>query len=163
TWIQDLTGMVQDALVFAAVYVVFIFPDVTVDGVVPLFFLGLGFIILSIPMLFAQTLAGWVYDKRLRVWGVKSIVDVERTPYTYVAFPRQYLMDFPFYYTFLETLRQIYIAMNMNPSKIDELLEYIDTYGKFRASREGDFAEAQKLRKELGELFRPLQGMEDMR
>ena len=163
SWIQDLTGMLQDALVFAAVYVVFIFPDVAVNGIVPLFYLGLGFILLSLPMLFAQTSIGWVYDKKFRVWSVMNVVNVERSPYTYVAFPRQYQMDFPFYYAFLESLRGIYIALNMDSTKIDLIMDYIGKYGTFRASHESDFAEAQKLRRELGKLFTPIHKMEDSR
>jgi hypothetical protein len=161
TWIQELTGMIQDALVFAAVYVIFIFPDVAEGGVVPLFYLGLGFIILSVPLLFLQTSAGWVYDKKLRVWSVRNVVNVERNPYTYVAFPRQYLMDFPFYFAFLETLRDIYVAMEMDTSKIDKMLDYIRKFGSFRVSREEDFAASQKLRRELGEIFTPKQQVED--
>lgn len=153
TWIQELTGMLQDALVFAAVYVVFIFPGVAVDGTVPLFFLGLGFIILSIPLLLLQTSLGWFYDKRLRVWSVRNVVEVERNPYTYVAFPRQYTMELPFYYAFLEIMKGIFVKLGIDTGKIDAIIEYIDEYGTFRPSREGDFAKSQQLRREFGVLF----------
>ena len=65
TWVQELTGMIQDALVFAAVYVLFIFPDAAVGETVPLFYLGLGFILLSVPLLFVQAGIGGYYDKKL--------------------------------------------------------------------------------------------------
>ncbi|TFG34230.1 hypothetical protein EU527_04215 [Candidatus Thorarchaeota archaeon] len=152
-WVQDLTGLIQDSLVFAGVYIVFIFPDVSIDGKVPLFFLGIGFIIFSVPLLFAQTSLGWYYDKKLRVWSASNIVSVERSPYTYVAFPRQYSMDFPFFLVFLETLRVIYTKIGMDTAKIDWFLEYIGKYGDFRASKESDFLEAQKMRREFGTLF----------
>ncbi|MHA2024032.1 MAG: hypothetical protein ACTSWQ_10260 [Candidatus Thorarchaeota archaeon] len=161
TWIQELTGMLQDSLIFAAVYVIFIFPNVAVDNTVPLFYLGLGFIILSIPLLFFQTAIGWIYDKKLKVWSVRNIVTVERNPYTYVAFPRQYAMDFPFYYALLKTLREVFVVMEMDTIKIDSMLEYIGKFGCFKASRETDFVESQKLRREFGELFNFTQEMED--
>jgi len=153
TWIQELTGLVQDALVFAAVYVIIIFPDAAVDGAVPLFYLGLGLIFLSVPLLFVQTALGWFYDRKMRVWSARSIVNVERNPYTYVAFPRQYLMEFPFYYSLLETLRATYVALDLDTSKIDSMIEYLDRFGSLRVSDADDFKEAMALRHEFGGLF----------
>ncbi len=48
SWIQQLTGMMQEALVFGAIYVVFLFPDAAVGNIVPINYLFLGLILLSV-------------------------------------------------------------------------------------------------------------------
>ncbi len=152
-WIQQLTGMLQDALIFAAVYVVWIFPDVMVDNVVPISYLILGFFLLSIPMLFFVTLAGWYYDKKLRIWSPDMIVKVERTPYTYVPYPRTVAMDIPAYYTILEIMKMIMEKLEIDTIEVENILAYMDTYFDLKASRDNDMEKARMLRKEFGEVF----------
>jgi hypothetical protein len=152
-WIQQLTGMLQDSLIFAAVYVVLIFPGVAVDNVVPIPFLILGFLLLSIPMLFIITLSGWYYDKKLRIWSPDMIVKVERTPYTYVAYPRLYVMDLPAYYALLDTMKMIMEKQGIEPFEIERIIEYMNTYCDFKSSREQDMEKARALRREYGEVF----------
>jgi len=152
-WIQQLTGLLQDALVFAAVYVIWIFPGVAVDGIVPVGYLILGFFILSIPMLFIVTLVGWYYDKKLRVWSPDMIVKVERTPYTYVPYPRDYAMDLPAQYAILETMKEVFQALNIDTTEVDAILNYMDGFYDFKASREKDMEKARSLRREYGQVF----------
>lgn len=154
-WIQDLTGLLQDALVFAAVYVVWIFPSVSVNGVVPVGYLILGFILLSIPMLFLITSVGWFYDKKLRVWSPDMIVKVERTPYTYVPYPRDYAMDFPAHFTILETMKALFEALNIDAEEIERILAYMNEYCDFKASRDEDMQKARDLRRQYGPVFEP--------
>ena len=148
-----MTGLLQDALIFAAVYVVWIFPGVATNGVVPISYLILGFFLLSIPMLFIVTLVGWTYDKKLRIWSPDMIVKVERTPYTYVPYPRDYAMDLPAQYTLLETMRDLFQKLNIDTTEIASILNYIDVYFDFKASREKDMQKSREHRKEFGQVF----------
>lgn len=153
SWIQDLTGLFQDALVFAAVYVVWIFPGVATNGVVPIGFLIIGFFLLSIPMLFVVTSIGWYYDKKLRVWSPDMIVKVERTPYTFVAYPRDYAIDLPAQYAILEVLREVLLKLKIDASELDSILSYLFDYFDLKASREKDMQKARIMRREYGQVF----------
>ena len=152
-WIKQLTGMFQDSLVFAAVYVVWIFPDVTSNGIVPISYLILGIFVLSIPMLFIVTLVGWYYDKKLRVWSPDMIVKVERTPYTYVPFPRDYVMDAPAQYLLLETMRDVFQALNIDATEINTILNYMNVFFDFKAAREKDMQKSRDHRRDYGKVF----------
>ncbi len=89
-WIQSLTVLFQDVLVFCALYVTLLFPDQVVDGLVPLNYLMLGILFLSLPLYLFLIAAGWYYDKKLRVWsadivketGVKFCVDIGHAIYS---------------------------------------------------------------------------------
>ena len=159
SWIQQLTGMAQDALVFGAIYIVFLFPDVTTGNVVPLDYLFLGLILISLPLFTLIALVGWLYDKKLRIWSVDTAVKVERNPFSYVAEPRLYGLTMPVYYTLFETLREVFVTTGVETTEVQRILDFMDDYGCFKVSRESDMRRAIDLRKSFGETFQQSQGV----
>jgi hypothetical protein len=148
TWIQQLTGLLQDVLVFGAFYVLVIFPDVTPEF--ELFFAVVG---LSLPLLIFLTICGWYYDKRLRVWSPDMIVKVDRNPFSYVAEPRIYAMVFPFFYTVFKTLREAFQKLELDTLELDTIIKFLDDYSRLSSSRDQDMGEAQELRRIYGSVF----------
>jgi len=148
-WIQALTGLVQDVLVFGALYVTILFPDVTSDGLVPLSYLIVGILFLSLPLYLVLTAAGWYYDKKLRIWSVDFAVKIERNPYSYVPNPRDGIIEIPFFLALFKPLNIIFQKMNLDNSELEKIIEYLETYREFSAAEDQDMADARALRKNL--------------
>jgi len=148
-WIQALTGLFQDVLVFGALYVTIIFPTVVVDGLVPLPYLMVGILFLSMPLYLGLTAAGWYYDKKLRVWSVDYAVKVERNPFSYVPDPRNGIIEIPFFIALFKPLNTLFKKMNLDNSELEKIIEYLETYREFSAADDKDMAEARALRKNL--------------
>ncbi|MFW9767184.1 MAG: hypothetical protein ACFFF9_13665 [Candidatus Thorarchaeota archaeon] len=148
TWIQNLTGLVQDVLVFGALYVVILFPAASLEY--QLFFAIFG---ISLPMLIVLTILGWYYDKRLKIWSVDEAVKIERYPYSYVAEPYLYSRIYPFLFVFFKTMRDILKTKSKSLEEIDEALIYLGRFWNLDVSRTQDLTEAQQLRKAYGVLF----------
>lgn len=150
SWIQSLTGMLQDALVFGILYVVILVPGLD-DPILQILF---GTFLISVPVYILLTLLGWYYDKRLKVWSSDAIVRIERNPYTYVPAPRELLLDVPFFYSFFTTMRGIFLKSEIEVEQIDRFMEYMSHYSGLTASRDQDMDEARKLRITFGPVFR---------
>jgi hypothetical protein len=152
-WVQELTGMAQDALVIAGVYVVFLFPDVVSDGLVPVGYLVLGIFIVTIPILFMITTVGWFYDRKLLIWSVDTAVKIERNPYSYLAEPSLYALFMPYYHILFKTLRELSIEKGLDTNKIDTMMGFLHEYFSLDVSRDGDMERARDLRREFGQIF----------
>lgn len=148
-WIQALTGLFQDVLVFGALYVTIIFPTVVVDGFVPLPYLMVGILFLSMPLYLCLTAAGWYYDKKLRVWSVDYAVKVERNPFSYVPDPRNGIIEIPFFLALFKPLNTLFKKMELDNSELEKIIEYLETYREFSAADDQDMAIARTLRKNL--------------
>ena len=148
-WIQSLTGILQDVIIFGALYVLILYPGVPFEF--ELFFAIVG---ISLPLLFVLLVAGWYYDKKLQLWSPDMTVKVERNPYSYVAEPYLFSMVLPFFYTYLLTLRSVLAKKGSNTTDIDEFLKYLSEYCNLRVSKDEDFKGAYEIRKSLGTLFK---------
>ncbi len=155
TWIQSLTGLIQDVLVFGALYVtLFYFEGAEVVGrIVPLDYLVLGILVISLPLFIVLAALGWVYDKRLRIWSPDLEVKVERDPFTYIAEPRIHVMVMPLLCSVLNALKRVMRAAEIDDTEISRTLQYFREYSKLSVSRDEDMEEARKLRAAFGELF----------
>ena len=155
TWIQSLTGLVQDVLVFGALYVTLFYFEGSevVGGIVPLNYLVLGILLISLPLFIVLATLGWVYDKRLRIWSPDLEVKVERDPFTYVAEPRIHVMVMPLLCSVLGTLKRVMTEAEIDDAEINKILQYFSEYSKLSVSRDEDMEEARKLRAAYGELF----------
>ena len=152
SWIQSLTGLLQDVLIFGALYVLIIFPWAPAGY--ELFFATFG---ISLPLLLILTIAGWYYDKKLRVWSADTTVKIERNPYSYVAEPYIFSRFLPFFFTYLKTLQKILVKKGNGSPEIIEALEYFDKYSQLVVSRNEDLWSALKIRKSLGNLFEEIE------
>ncbi len=153
-WIQALTGLLQDVLVFGALYVTVLFPDqVTSEGLVPIDYLFLGILFLSLPLFLGLLAAGWYYDKKLRVWSADAVVKFERNPYMYVPDPRNGVMEIPFFLVLLRTLNGLFEARNLEGSELQNMIQYLETYQQFDASVDQNMEDARALRRELDVKF----------
>ncbi len=148
TWIQSLTGLLQDTLVFGVLYVFIIFPDATADNA-----LFLGVFGISIPLLFILIFLGWVYDRKLTVWSADVAVQVERNPYSYVAEPSIFAFTIPFYYALFKVLYQIMVKKGLETKEVERMLDYLDEYSRLISSRSQDLTKAVQIRRSLGSLF----------
>ncbi|MBS3795922.1 MAG: hypothetical protein KGY80_13545 [Candidatus Thorarchaeota archaeon] len=148
-WIQSLTGLLQDVLIFGVLYVQVIFPWVSEEQTLVV---GVG--VISLPFLVILLLLGWVYDRRLKVWAADREVKIDRNPYSYVLQPSERSFNAPFMYAFLDFLTQVSDNLGINKDKIRVIAEYFEKYLSLRASNNEDLAEARKLRQEYGSLFR---------
>ena len=144
-----MTGLLQDVLVFGALYVTIIFPDVVVDGFVPINYLMIGILFLSMPLYLFLTAAGWYYDKKLQIWSVDYAVKFERNPYQFVPYPREGIVEIPFYLAMFRLLNEVFEKMNLDNSELERMIEYLETYKKLNVSRDEDMTEARALRKNL--------------
>ncbi len=149
-WIQSLTGLVQDTLIFGALYSVLIFEGFVTDSMTILF---LGIVFMSLPLLIVLTTIGWFYDKKLKVWSVDAAVKVERNPYSYVAEPKLHGMTLPFVHAFVKTLRDVFIEAEVPTKDLDNLIEFLDIYQNLDVSDEKDMKRARDLRQSIGALF----------
>jgi hypothetical protein len=152
-WVQQLTGMATDALVFGALFVTLLFPDQVVNDIVPLNYLILGLFVLALPLFFGVTAIGWIYDKKLRIWSPDAAVRAERSPYQYVAPPRAYGIELPIYFTLFETLVEVFKKLDIEPSELERVLKYLTDYASLDVRNDADIAAARELRKSYGKLF----------
>jgi len=156
TWVQSLTGLLQDALIFGAMYVtLFYFEGVdVVGGVVPIEYLAQGILFISLPLFILLAALGWVYDKKLQVWSPDLMVKIERDPFTYIAEPRLHNMVLPLFNAILGTLRDILTAAGIEDDGINRILRYVGDYSNLDVSRDEDMGKARNLRASFGEVFR---------
>lgn len=152
-WIQSLTAMVMDALVFGALFVTLAFPDEAIGNVVPLNYLILGLLFLSLPLFLLVAVLGWYYDKKLKVWSADSIVKVERNPYNYIPLPKMHIYVMPIFYTLFLSLKDIFENQELDSTKLGEIINYIEQFNQLSVKRDKDMANARKLRSSLGDLF----------
>lgn len=153
-YIQSLTGLGQDVLVFAAFYVAIIFPVVSEGELVPIEYLLQGIIFMALPIFLVMVLAGWVYDMRLKLWSPEVAVNIERNPYSYVADPRMYALTFPMFFTLISITRKILDQEGLPTGELDKIIAYQNEFLKLLVSRDKDLILAQKMRTDLGDLFR---------
>lgn len=148
TWIQSLTGLVQDTLVFGALYVFVIFPDAASENAI-----FLAFFAISLPLLIFLVFVGWVYDKKLRIWSADLAVRVERNPYTYILQPALVAFTIPFFYTLLRVFHETLIKLGLDTEELEKIILYFDEYTKIRTTTSKDLDSAVKMRAKLGSLF----------
>ena len=152
-YIQSLTGLGQDVLVFAAFYVAILFPSVAEGDVVPIEYLLQGILFMSIPIFLVMVAAGWFYDRRLKLWSPQMAVDVERTPYSYVPDPRTRALVFPMFFTLISTTREILHQEGRRTEDLDRIIAYQDQFYGLHVSRNEDMETARRIRAELGGIF----------
>jgi hypothetical protein len=148
-WIQSLTGLFQDVLVFGALYVTILFPSQVTNGLVPLDYLILGILFLSLPLFFILTLAGWYYDKKLRVWSADYVVKFERNPYMFVPDPRNGVMEIPFYTTLFRSFLELFRKLGLEESGLESMLDFLNRYMILDVSDDNNMKKAKSLRREL--------------
>jgi hypothetical protein len=148
TWIQSLTGLVQDTLVFGVLYVFIIYPGATADNA-----LYFGIVGISLPLLLILIAFGWIYDRKLKVWAADLAVQVERNPYSYVADPSIFAFTMPFYYAFFNVLYEFLRKNSLETKQIERMLEYLNEYSTLTSSRSQDLNKAVEESKSLGPLF----------
>ena len=155
TWIQSLTGLFQDVLVFGTFLIMLIYFEGSevVGSIVPLDIIVLGFFIISIPLFILLLTLGWLYDRKLRIWSPDLIVKVERDPFTFLAEPRIHIMVLPFFVSVLGTIKKIMCAVGADYREIDRILQYLADYSNLDVSRDEDMAKARNLRESFGVLF----------
>ncbi|MFX1485432.1 MAG: hypothetical protein ACFFCP_19840, partial [Promethearchaeota archaeon] len=149
SWIQSLTGMFQDALVFGILYVVILLPLLK-DPIAQLL---IGLFLISLPLYIVLVALGWYYDRRLQIWSPDMVVKVERTPYTFVPSPRDLLIDYPFYYAFYTVMREVFLKRGLDATSIERIMVYLQTYMNLTAEDEKDMDTARKLRAAFGPVF----------
>lgn len=152
-WIQSLTGLLQDVLVFGALYVTILFPAQVTDGLVPINYLILGILFLSLPLFLGLIAAGWYYDKKLRVWSADFVVKFERNPYMYVPDPRNGVMEIPFFLILLKTLSSLLEKRNIDRTELQNMIQYLETYQHFDVSIDQNMEDARALRRKLDVKF----------
>lgn len=149
-WVQALTGMAQDALIVGAFYITVFIPATKTDDVMRVLY---GFVLISIPLYLVLAIAGWIYDKRLKVWTADMTVKIERTPFSYVPEPRFHAMVYPFLFPVIFTLENILEAKGISNPKIEREIEYLREYANLSVTRNEDMERARRLRRELGAIF----------
>jgi len=152
-WIQSLTGLFQDVLVFGALYVTILFPDQVVNGLVPIDYLMLGILFLSLPLFLFLTAAGWYYDKKLRVWSADFIVKFERNPYMYVPDPRNGVMEIPFFLVLFKTLNALFEKRNLDSTELKTMIQYLEKYKHLDVSVDQNMENARELRRDFDVKF----------
>jgi hypothetical protein len=140
-WIQSLTGLVQDVLIFAVFYAVIIFPSFGDGGTMPLHYLLLAILIISFPIFSVLMMLGWYYDRKLRVWAADVAVNTERNPYSYVPAPTVNIMHMPMYYTLLFFFWNNAELLGLDRTAIENTLSYLEKYRILSPSRDEDIKE----------------------
>ncbi len=125
-----------------------LFPAQVTDGLVPINYLILGILFLSVPLFFILTSLGWYYDKKLRVWSADYIVRFERNPYMYVPDTRNGVLDILFFLVLLKTLNDLFEKQNLDNSELQNMIQYLETYKQFDASVNQNMEDARALRRE---------------
>jgi hypothetical protein len=150
-WIQALTGIFQDVLVFSAFYVALLYVNILVpgadpDALVPLEVFVPGIILISLPIILGIAGIGWYYDRKLMVWSADIPVKIERNPYTYVPEPRLYSIMYPIFHTHLLVLEEVMISRGIDETEIQDLREYLHSYYELDVANEEDMGKAKALR-----------------
>ncbi|MFW9831936.1 MAG: hypothetical protein ACFFD8_09175 [Candidatus Thorarchaeota archaeon] len=154
TWVQSFTGLAQDVLVFAALYIGILFPDaVTPTGGVTIDYLFLGIFCISLPLYFGLVIAGFFYDKKLRMWSPDTVVKVERTPFSYVPSPRIKTFALPFFHVMLSFYYELFNEIGIETIELERLIMYLENYSHLRPDRTSDIDLAKKMRSEYGAIF----------
>lgn len=148
TWIQSLTGLVQDVLVLGVLYVFLLYPGATEESALFLATFGV-----SLPLLFVMLLLGWIYDMKLKVWSADLEVKIERNPYSYVLEPSLLAFAIPFYYTALKILYESLEKLELDTQGVEKIIQYMNEYTMLQSSRSEDLVTAVKLRSSLGTIF----------
>lgn len=148
TWIQSLTGLFQDVLIFGILYVFIIFPFASDDNAALFAIVGI-----SMPLLVVLVALGWIYDKKLRVWSADSAVKIERNPYSYVLEPAQLSFSIPFFYSLLDTLFKTLRSQGLDTSGVERIIRFLNQYVTLESSRDEDLIAARNLRSSVGSLF----------
>jgi hypothetical protein len=152
-WIQSLTGLAQDVLVFGALYVTLLFPDEASQGLVPVNYLLLGILFLSMPLFFILTAAGWYYDKKLRIWSADYVVNFERDPFQYVPDPRNGIIEIPYFLILFKTLNEIFGRLELDQSQLTDMIQFLEKYITLTSSIDQNMSDARALRKEIDVTF----------
>jgi hypothetical protein len=153
TWIQTLTGLLQDTLVFGAFYVTVLFPAVATGTVVPLGYLIFGIVFISFPMLSVLLILGWYYDRRLMLWTPDLTVQVERNIFTYVPTPSILTCTIPFAYCLLSVFSEVFDKIGADKASIIRLAKFLEEYRQLDSSRDEDMIAARGLSSSFGPVF----------
>jgi hypothetical protein len=155
TWIQSLTGLLQEVLIVGAIYAIVFYYEGTdvIGGIVPIEYLVQGILFISLPLFVLLASLGWIYDKKLRIWSPDIMVKVERNPFMYVAEPKMHIMVLPLFIAILGTLGEVLVAAGIEDNEINRILHYISDYSNLDVSRDGDMEKVRSLRSSYGELF----------
>lgn len=152
-WIQGITGLAQDALVFGTFYITLLVPVASVGDTIPLDYLILGVVFISIPILIILAVIGWFYDKKLQAWSPERVVLMERNPYSYVPQPRFHTYDLPFLYTSLALIKQFIQKEDVEIAEMNNLTSYLAKYSSFSSRKETDMEASRLQRNRYGQLF----------
>ncbi len=148
TWIQSLTGLVQDVLVFGALYTAILLPTDTALDLLLIVSLLMAFVIFLILIA-----AGWYYDKRLKLWSPDMEVKIERNPYSYIISPRLHTVFVPFFNGLIKFVHEIFEKLEEDTTELDRLSEYMNQLVALEASRDEDMIYARDLREAFPEVF----------
>ncbi len=154
-WIQSLTGLVQEVLVFGTFFIALIYLQgkEVVDEILPFDILVIGFFLVSIPLFAVLVSLGWLYDRKFKIWAPDFVVRIERNPYTYLAEPKLHVMYFPFYFALLQTMKKIFISHQMDVTELDRIQQFLGSYQNLDVAKDEHMIIAKELRKTYGELF----------
>jgi len=154
TWVQSFTGLAQDVLVFASLYIVVLFPDeVTSTGGVSLELLFLGILFISLPLYVGLIISGYYYDKKLRIWSPDNVVKIERNPFSYVPTPRIISFTLPIINFLLTFYYDMFIKLGLDTAELERLIEYLEKYMNLTPGKLSDYDFAKKMRSDFGPLF----------
>ena len=152
-WVQNFTGLPQDVMVLTALLGGVVFAQYLVDGALPQEYISFSITYFAFPLFLLLLVAGWYYDKILKLWSPTQIVNVERNPYSYVPDPKLIAYSIPFFNYLLNFYMQLFSRNNLDKSELVKLARYFDTYSDLSAARDADMEDARKLRRDFGPVF----------
>ncbi len=152
-WIQSITGIFQEILIFGALFSLVIFSDVAVNSSLPTDYLLIGLLFTAPPLTLVIIALGWFYDKKLKIWSVDAAVKVERNPYSYVLEPRLIAFFLPVFRAYLEVIMRIREKLDTGVEDIERFFEYLSAYSKLSPARRDDLKHAKQLRASLEWVF----------
>ena len=88
----------------------------------------LGAILLAGILLLVFLTVGFFYDAKLQLWNEAHRVSVDRNPFTYVPYYRFKMMEYPFFFSLVTTLRNIALKVGASTQNLDDLSEYLEFY-----------------------------------
>ena len=107
--------------------------------------LGLiGALILSVVLIMIFLGIGWWYDEKAKLWNESVQVGLERNPYQYVPDFRGLAIEYPVFYTFLETIRNLLNHLDMELKRADDLIRYLEDYFARTPNRDDIFSASDK-------------------
>ena len=152
-YIQSLTGLPQDVLVFGVLYAPIILGAAFDSKPLPIELLYQVILLISLPMFILMVVGGWVYDRRLRLWSPDLVVQTERTPYSYVSEPRTYAVTVPIIFMLFKTMKGLFQDLNLDTGQLSRIAAYLDEYLRIRTTDDDDMRRANDLRSQLGPIF----------